>query len=179
MFVHGPQYCGQKDQELGIILWGVEPGLRRFWPSEEQRDQLLCLPLPFTPAKGFFMQQADKTVPGSQMPHDIHGQHIVIAGIIGIALHKPGRSRTAPAPPHCGVSWRNAQGHKLIFHILHETHYPGGNGAKIVVFHFLPLGEGAPISVRPARRISGLKAARLLSTKKYSCSGPTIARTYL
>ena len=91
--------------------------------------------------KGLFMQQADKTVPGSQMPHDIHGQHIVIAGIIGIFIN---RGDLELPRRHLIVACLggNAQGHKLIFHILHETHYPGGNGAKIVIFHFLPLGRG-------------------------------------
>ncbi len=32
---------------------GVSPGFNRFMPSSEVRDQLLCLPEPFTPAKGF------------------------------------------------------------------------------------------------------------------------------
>src|SRR5699024_9436155 len=32
---------------------GVLPGLNRFFPESVLRDQLLCLPEPFTPAKGF------------------------------------------------------------------------------------------------------------------------------
>ena len=32
---------------------GVDPGLKRFSPPSVPRDQLSCLPLPFTPAKGF------------------------------------------------------------------------------------------------------------------------------
>ena len=32
---------------------GVSPGSRRFWPRSVPIDQLLCLPEPLTPAKGF------------------------------------------------------------------------------------------------------------------------------
>ena len=33
--------------------YGVSPGVRRFAPVSVEIDQLLCLPLPFTPANGF------------------------------------------------------------------------------------------------------------------------------
>ena len=33
--------------------YGVSPGFKRFTPVSVVSDQLLCLPLPFTPAKGF------------------------------------------------------------------------------------------------------------------------------
>ena len=33
--------------------YGVSPGDNRFTPLSVARDQLLCFPLPFTPANGF------------------------------------------------------------------------------------------------------------------------------
>ena len=36
-----------------ILSWGVLPGSSKFTPVSVVRDQLLCFPEPFTPAKGF------------------------------------------------------------------------------------------------------------------------------
>ena len=39
---------------MNCAFWeGVLPGSRRFAPLSVEIDQLLCLPLPLTPAKGF------------------------------------------------------------------------------------------------------------------------------
>ena len=36
-----------------MFSWGVSPGFSMFVPSSAVKDQLLCFPEPFTPAKGF------------------------------------------------------------------------------------------------------------------------------
>ena len=36
-----------------MFSWGVSPGFSKLMPSSEVKDQLLCLPEPFTPANGF------------------------------------------------------------------------------------------------------------------------------
>ena len=42
-----------KNSRNCVFLIGFLPGFRRFSPSLVVSDQLLCLPEPFTPAKGF------------------------------------------------------------------------------------------------------------------------------
>ena len=42
-----------KNTRKGRFLAGVRPGFKRFTPSLVIRDQLLCLPLPLIPWKGF------------------------------------------------------------------------------------------------------------------------------
>ncbi len=42
----------QKNRKF-VLSAGVSPGSIRLWPVSVPIDQLLCLPEPFTPAKGF------------------------------------------------------------------------------------------------------------------------------
>lgn len=44
---------GRQEQQELVIMIRVTAGIQQVFPSSVDRDQLLCLPLPFTPSKGF------------------------------------------------------------------------------------------------------------------------------
>ena len=86
------------------------------------------------------MQQADKAMPARQVTHHIHGKHVMVAGDICLFIH--GR-KLELAGGHFVVPGfgGNTQSQQLFFHVLHEAHDTTGNGAKVMVFHFLTLGR--------------------------------------
>ena len=86
------------------------PASSRFTPVSVANDQLLCLPLPLTPAKGFSWSRQTRPCRERDLLHDLHGQLVVVGGDVGRGVNRGklmlrrARLRCARSLPECRAS---------------------------------------------------------------------------
>ena len=96
------------------------------------------------------MEQADEIMPRRDLMQQVHDEHVVVGGDIGVLidgrnLELPGRHFVMP-----GLG-RDAEAEQGVLHILHEGHDTRRDGAEVMVFHLLALG-GRGAHQRAARQ---------------------------
>ena len=101
-------------------------------------DQLLCLPEPLTPAKGFFVQQTDHAVLAGDLLQQLHGQLVVVGGNIGGRENRRKLMLRGGDLIVLGLG-QNAELPELLVQILHERGHARLDGAEIMVVQLLPL----------------------------------------
>jgi len=69
--------AARKARELGVVM-RVVAGVEEVLTVVGAHDQLLCLPEPFMPTKGFSWARKHEVVPGGEAPHRAHDDHVVI-----------------------------------------------------------------------------------------------------
>ena len=118
------------------------------------------------------MEQAHQSVAVGHLLHHLHHQLVLVAGGVGVGVD---RGHLMLGGGHLVVLGfaEHAQLPQLLIQILHIGGDPGPDGAIVVVVQLLSLGGFAPNRVRPHIRRSSRWAYWALSTRKYSCSGPT------
>ncbi len=62
---------------------GVSPESKRLMPVSVDMDQLLCLPEPFTPSKGFSCSRQTRPCFLARLLHDVHDELVVVGGDVG------------------------------------------------------------------------------------------------
>ena len=118
------------------------------------RDQLLCLPEPLTPAKGFSWSRHTKLCLAAHffmisMTSWLLSQAVLASVYTGAISVLTGATSVV-----FGLG-QDAQPPELFVQVLHKGRNTGADGAVIVVAHFLALGRrSAPNSVRPVSRRS-------------------------
>ena len=83
IFIHRFDDGAQKQQELRVFVRAYSPGSSRFTPVSVEMDQLLCLPLPLTPAKGFSCSRQTRPCCGGHFFHHLHRQLVVVGSDVG------------------------------------------------------------------------------------------------
>ena len=93
--------------------------------------------------KGFLVKQAYHAVFQGGVAQDLHHQLVVIRGGVGVGIHA---GQLILAGSHLFVLrlGEHPQPPKLIVHIPHKVHHPGGDGAEVVILQLLALGGGRP-----------------------------------
>ncbi len=109
-------------------------------------DQLLCLPLPLMPSKGFSCSR--QTRPWRSAFWRLHDQHVVVNCQVQF-LEDGGQLKLRGGHLVVAGLGGDAQAPELLLHIGHEGQDAIGNAAEVVVFQLLVLGgrctvEGAP-----------------------------------
>ena len=164
MAVYAPQHGRQEDEKLGVVP-RRGAGIEQVLPFGIAERPVVVLAAAVDARKGLFMQQAEETVTRRYVAQQVHGKHIVIAGDIGLFID---RRKLELAGSHLVVTrlCRNPQGDQRVFHILHETHDAGGNGAEIVILHFLTLGGGRAQQGAAGQQQIGTQCRQLPVDKK-------------
>ena len=87
MHIHGPDHGGEKDQKLHVrvrLVAGVEeidPGIRGDSP-------VVVLARAVDPGKGFFVHETDEAVMACHRAEDVHCQHLMIGGDVGVLVDR-------------------------------------------------------------------------------------------
>lgn len=71
-----------------LFSCGFLPGSRRLMPVSVIIDQLLCLPEPFTPAKGFSCSRHSKLCLLATFFHNFHNKLVVVCRNIGCSKYR-------------------------------------------------------------------------------------------
>ena len=83
IFVHRLDDRGTGTAETARSRAGVSPGSSRLTPVLVDMDQLLCLPLPLTPANGFSCSRQTRPWRVRDLLHHLHRQLVVVGGDVG------------------------------------------------------------------------------------------------
>ena len=158
------------------LLSGVLPGSSRFSPLSVLIDQLLCLPLPFTPANGFSCKR--HTSPCRRATFFITSIVSWFWSEERFVVEKIGAiSCCAGATSLCSVFDKMPYFHSVSLRSSIYSTILGLRAAKYWSSISCPFAGFAPKSVRPVKRKSFRCSHNLRSTMKYSCSGPTVVAT--
>ena len=141
----------------GTLNWSSAfyPGPARLTPVSVAILQLLCLPLPLIPAKGFSCKSTPKFMTGSHTCHNIHQQGVVINRKVHFF-----KNRSTFKLCRCYFIVTGAQEEYLIYRLRsqnpHESIDSFRNGTKIMIFQLLSFcramtknGSAAKYQVRP------------------------------
>ena len=119
---------------------GVLPGAWRRWPVSVVRLQLLCLPLPLMPAKGFSWSRQRKPWWRGDVAHQRHNEHIVVDSQVAFLINRSELKLVGATS-----LWRVLQGMPNSSDWISKSRMNStitlGNGAKVVVVHLLVFGR--------------------------------------
>ena len=155
---------------------GVRPGFSRFFAGVCYKAPVIVFARAVHACERLFVQKAGKSVAQRHFAHQLHHHLVVVAGDVGRAEHA---GQFVLAGGHLVVLGfgGHANAPQFVVQLAHEGAHTLGNAAVIVVAQLLPFGRFAPSRVRPhtfkSRRLSNSS----LSTRKYSCSAPTVGST--
>ena len=139
IFIHRLNNCHQKQQELRIFIGGIA-GRQQIYAGIRGDGPVVVFAGTVDPGKRLFMQQADKTVLGRYLLHDLHGQLVVVTGDVGSSID---RSQFVLCGSYLVVLRlsQNTQLPEFFVQLLHISRDPWLNGTEVMVVQFLPLGR--------------------------------------
>ena len=138
MLVHGPQHGGQEDKELGVVQRGLA-GIEQVVALGIADGPVVVLAAAVDAGKGLFVEQADEVMPRRDLVQQVHDEHVVVGGDVGVLVDGRDLELTGGHLVMPGLG-RDAEAEQGVFHILHEGHDARRDGAEVVVFHLLALG---------------------------------------
>ena len=115
--------------------------------------------------KGLFMQQADQTVLGSDLLHDLHGELVVVGCDVGRGIDRGKlvlRRRNLVVLGFC----EDSQLPQFFVQFLHKSGYARLDDAKVVIVHFLPLGRLCAEQGTPGKAEIGALVIHFLCDEK-------------
>ena len=142
VFVHALHKGRQEQQELGILAGGLA-GLEEVFAGIGVQGPVIVLAGAVDAGERLFVEQAHHVVLVGDLLHDLHGELVVVAGGVGIGVH---RGHLVLGGGHLVVLGLavDAQGPEVFVQVLHIGCHPGADGAVIVVIQLLaPGGLGA------------------------------------
>ena len=138
VFVHTLHKGRQEQQELGVLAGGLA-GLEEVFAGVGVQGPVIVLAGAVDAGKGLFMEQTHHVMLVGDLLHDLHGELVVVAGGVGIGVH---RGHLVLGGGHLVVLGLavDAQGPEIFVQVLHVGRHPGTDGAVIVVIQLLTAG---------------------------------------
>ena len=139
VFVHALHKGRQEQQELGILAGGLA-WLEEVFAGIGVQGPVIVLAGAVDAGERLFVEQAHHVVLVGDLLHDLHGELVVVAGGVGIGVH---RGHLVLGGGHLVVLGLavDAQGPEIFVQVLHVGRHPGTDGAVIVVIQLLAPGR--------------------------------------
>ena len=139
VLVHGPEHGGQEDEELGIVQRGLA-GIEQVVALGITDGPVVVLAAAVDAGKGLFVEQTDEVMPRRDLVQQVHDEHVVVGGDIGVLVDGRDLELTGGHFIMPGLG-RDAEAEQGVLHILHEGHDTRRDGTEVVVLHLLALGR--------------------------------------
>ena len=138
VLVHPLDKGGQEQQEPGVLTGGGA-GAEEVHARVGGQGPVVVLTGAVDPGEGLFVEQAHHVVPPGHLLHDLHGQLVVVAGGVGVAVDGGQLVLGGGDLVVLGLG-QDAQLPQLLIQLLHVGGHPGLDGAEVVVLQLLSLG---------------------------------------
>ena len=139
VFVYRLNDSSQENEELQVVLGSVA-GVQQVHAGGRQRPVVMLTAAVYA-FKGFFVQQANQTMLGSQLFHQFHGQQVVVNR--HVAAVENGSKLVLAGSNFVVLGFcRYTQTSQLFVQIFHESGNFFTQSTKVVLFHFLTLCRG-------------------------------------
>ena len=139
ILVHALDKGRQEQQELGVLA-GSLAGLEEVFAGVGVQGPVIVLAGAVDTGKGLFIQKAYQIVLFCDLFHDLHGELVVVAGCVGVCIDGGHLVLSGGRLIVLGLAV-NTQSPEVFVQVLHESCYPGTDGAVIVVIQLLTAGR--------------------------------------
>ena len=142
VFVHPLDKGGQEKEKLEVLAGGGT-GLEEVLAGVRGQGPVVVLAGAIDPFKRLFVDEAHQPVAVGHLFQQFHGQLVVVAGGVGVAVDG---GHFVLGGGHLVVLGFGGDPYlpQLLVQILHELGHPGLDHAEVVVLHLLPPGRVGP-----------------------------------